>query len=205
MRSRSHNGPRGAVSAEGDERAASSLPGRTCIPTDLLRTFVAISEFGSFTKAAHLFGLTQPAVTSQMRRLKSLVGADLLQKSPSGVGVTLTEFGAELLRQARRILSINDQIVSGVGLGPDAETVRIGIATPYAGKLAGVLRECGRAAHPARVQVRCDHSSGLLRGIRAGLLDVVLARGNEEELNGALAQWPEPLVWVRAPDFSMDP
>ena len=33
-----------AVSAEDDERAASSLPGRTCIPTDLLRTFVAISE-----------------------------------------------------------------------------------------------------------------------------------------------------------------
>src|SRR5215470_786974 len=58
MRSRSHNGPRGAVSAEDDERAASSLPGRTCIPTDLLRTFVAISEVGSFTKAAHLFGLT---------------------------------------------------------------------------------------------------------------------------------------------------
>ena len=203
MRSRSHNGPRGAVSAEGDERAASSLPGRTCIPTDLLRTFVAISEFGSFTKAAHLFGLTQPAVTSHMRRLRSLVGADLLQKSPTVV--TLTDFGAEVLHQARRILSINDQIVSGVGLGPDAETVRIGIATLYASNLAGILRECGCAAHPARVQVRCDHSSGLLRGLRAGLLDLVLARGNEEELKGALAQWPEPVVWVRAPDFSMDP
>ena len=108
-------------------------------------------------------------------------------------------------REARRILSINDQIVSGVGLGPDAETVRIGIATLYAGNLAGILRECGRAAHPARVQVRCDHSSGLLRGLRAGLLDLVLARGNEEELKGALAQWPEPVVWVRAPDFSMAP
>ena len=81
-RSRSHNGPRGRR-AEDDERAASSLPGRTCIPTDLLRTFVAISEVGSFTKAGHLFGLTQPAVTSHMRRLKSLVGADLLRlKSP---------------------------------------------------------------------------------------------------------------------------
>ena len=44
-----------------------------------------------------------------------------------------------------------------------------------------------------------------MRGLRAGLLDLVLARGNEEELKGALAQWPEPVVWVRAPDFSMDP
>src|SRR5215831_8279554 len=130
-KSRSHNGSRGRGVAEDDERAASSLPGRTCIPTDLLRTFVAISEFGSFTKAAHLIGLTQPAVTSHMRRLRALVGA-------------------EVLHQARRILAINDQIVSGVGLGPNAETVRIGIATLYAGNLAGILRECGRAAHPAR-------------------------------------------------------
>jgi len=43
---------------------------------------VAITEVGSFTKAAHLFGLTQPAVTSHMRRLESLVGAHLLQKNP---------------------------------------------------------------------------------------------------------------------------
>ena len=105
MRSRSRNVPRGRVSAEDDERAASSLPGRTCIPTDLLRTFVVISEVGSFTKAGHLFGLSQQAVTSQMRRLESLVGADLLQKSPSGV--TLTEFGAKMLRSARRMDSLN--------------------------------------------------------------------------------------------------
>ena len=27
--------------------------------------------------------------------------------------------------------------------------------------------------------------------------------GSEEEMNGALAAWPEPVVWVRAPDFSL--
>ena len=84
---------------------------RACIPTDLLRTFVAICEVGSFTKVAHLFGLTQPAVSSHMRRLESMVGGDLLQKSLSGV--SLTEYGVEVLRQARRILAINDQIVGG--------------------------------------------------------------------------------------------
>ena len=77
-------------------------------------TFVAISEVGSFTKVAHLFGLTQPAVSSHMRRLESMVGADLLQKSLSGI--TVTDYGVEVLRQARRILAINDQIVGGVGL-----------------------------------------------------------------------------------------
>src|SRR5712691_10172781 len=80
------------------------------IPTDLLRTFVAIYQLGSFTKAAHLFELTQPAVSAHMKRLESMIGADLIEKSLAGV--TLTECGAEVLRYARRMLAINDQIVS---------------------------------------------------------------------------------------------
>ena len=37
---------------------------------------------GSFTKAAHLFNLTQPAVSAHMRRLESIIGADLIVKKP---------------------------------------------------------------------------------------------------------------------------
>jgi DNA-binding transcriptional LysR family regulator len=203
-KARSHSGA-GVVAAsdEGIERIAAAIE-RACIPTDLLRTFVAICELGSFTKAAHLFGLTQPAVSSHMRRLESIIGADLLQKSLSGI--TLTDFGAEVLRQARRMLAINDQIVSGVGLQPNLQVIRIGIPNLYApSMLAGILRECGRAAEPSRVQVRCDHSSALLRGIRAGHLDLVFALGSKEEMKGSLAEWPEPVVWVRAADFVLPP
>ena len=200
-RFRSHNGMGAAAYDAGGDRIGAV--DRACIPTDLLRTFVAICEVGSFTKVAHLFGLTQPAVSSHMRRLESMVGGDLLQKSLSGV--TLTEYGVEVLRQARRILAINDQIVGGVGLQPNTKAVRIGIPNLYADKLAGILRECGRAADPARVQVRCDHSSGLLRSIRAGHIDLAFVLGSEGEMNGALAAWPEPVAWVRAPDFSLQP
>ena len=192
-----------AASDEESERIAAAME-RACIPTDLLRTFVAICELGSFTKAAHLFGLTQPAVSSHMRRLESIIGADLLQKSLAGV--SLTDFGAEVLRQARRMLAINDQIVSGVGLQPNLQVIRIGIPNLYApNKLAGILRQCGQAAEPSRVQVRCDHSSALLRGVRAGHLDLVFALGSEEEMKGSLAEWPEPVVWVRAADFVLAP
>ena len=99
-RARSRNGGGASTSPRG-ERAA-SVTGRTNIPTDLLRTFVAICELGSFTKAAHLFDLTQPAVSAHMRRLESIIGADLIEKSLSGV--TLTDCGAEVLRHARRML-----------------------------------------------------------------------------------------------------
>src|SRR5438477_9590278 len=80
------------------------------IPTDLLRTFVAICELGSFTKAAHQFNLTQPAVSAHMRRLETIIGSDLIEKNTSGVKLTVC--GNEVLRQARRILAINDQIVA---------------------------------------------------------------------------------------------
>src|SRR6059058_4485095 len=120
-----------APGSEGDDGNGSVSPtDRANIPTDLLRTFVAICELGSFTKAAHLFGLTQPAVSSHMRRLESIIGADLLQKSLSGV--TLTDCGVEVLRHARRFLSINDQIVSGIGLQPSIQVIRIGIPNLYA-------------------------------------------------------------------------
>src|ERR1700704_6330258 len=99
---------KGATSSEGGDGDGTFGPtDKANIPTDLLRTFVAICELGSFTKAAHLFGLTQPAVSAHMRRLESIVGSDLIEKNTSGV--KLTNCGGEVLRQARRILSINDQ------------------------------------------------------------------------------------------------
>jgi DNA-binding transcriptional LysR family regulator len=54
-----------------------------------------------------------------------MIGADLIEKSLSGV--TLTECGAEVLRYARRMLAINDQIVSGGGVQSQAQVVRLGI------------------------------------------------------------------------------
>ena len=87
----------------------SGLADKANIPTDLLRTFVAICELGSFTKAAHLFGLTQPAVSAHMRRLETIIGSDLIEKNMSGVKLTVC--GGEVLRQARRILAIEPPFV----------------------------------------------------------------------------------------------
>ncbi len=79
------------------------------IPTDLLRTLVAVTEMRSFTKAAQSLGVTQPAVSAQIKRLQYLLGYEVLDKSAPGV--SLTPRGEIVVNNARRLLSINDEIL----------------------------------------------------------------------------------------------
>ncbi|WP_327414993.1 LysR family transcriptional regulator [Streptomyces sp. NBC_01233] len=64
----------------------------------LLRTFVAVHRAGSFTRAAALLGLSQPAVTSQIRTLERQLGRPLFHRRARGV--TPTSVGDELAHQA---------------------------------------------------------------------------------------------------------
>jgi DNA-binding transcriptional LysR family regulator len=188
-----------------DVSSGSTIAGKTNIPTDLLRTFVAICELGSFTKTAHLLDLTQPAVSAHMRRLESMIGADLIAKSLTGV--VLTECGSEVLRHARRMLAINDQIVNGSGLEAQPQVIRVGIPNIHSPNvLAGILREGATIGGQYRLQVCCDHSHGLLRSVRAGYLELVVTQFvNEAEPANTVARWAEDLVWVKAPGRVFNP
>jgi DNA-binding transcriptional LysR family regulator len=199
MRKARTRGSKSASDSEQDAEKAAAAAERVNLPTDLLRTFVAIYELGSFTRAAHLFELTQPAVSAQMRRLESLIGTDLIEKNLSGVN--LTEAGEEVLRYARRILSINDQIVNYGGPQPQ-QVIRLGIPNLFASsKLRRILTECRDEKSNTRLQVCCDHSNGLLKSAQSGYLDLVFTLGEEAEMKHALTSWQEPLVWVRAREF----
>jgi DNA-binding transcriptional LysR family regulator len=58
------------------------------IPTDLLRALVSVVDTRSFTKAAQPMGVTQPAVSAQIKRLQYLLGYEVLDKSTPGVSLT---------------------------------------------------------------------------------------------------------------------
>src|ERR1700753_419542 len=100
------------------------------IPTDLLRAASFISETGSLTKAADRLGLSQPAISSQVKRLQALVGGALFERSSSGTD--LTELGTLVLPQAKKVLEANDQILMLGGAEPRPQQLKLGLSTLFA-------------------------------------------------------------------------
>src|ERR1700752_1672846 len=72
-----------------------------------LSTLAEVAERGSFSAAADALGISQPAVSQQMRALERDVGETLIDRS--GRGVQLTDRGRVVLRYAQRMLALSDE------------------------------------------------------------------------------------------------
>jgi DNA-binding transcriptional LysR family regulator len=174
------------------------------IPTELLRTLVAVVDLRSFTKAAHSLGVTQPAVSAQIKRLQTLLDCELFDKSAPGV--SLTTAGDLVVNYARRMLSINDQIVDLSLPRLGACSLRLGLpgdyATPHLPRIFTELR----ANYPdLRLSMRMDHFDTLARDLRQGDLNLMVGLSESGITLDARHQWLEPSVWVRSPSFTLDP
>jgi DNA-binding transcriptional LysR family regulator len=172
------------------------------IPTELLRTFVAVYELSSFTKAAQLFELTQPAVSAQIKKLEMMLGGDLIEKKSSGV--SLTARGEQALKFARRILAINDEMVVASGMQHRLQNIRLGVPNISAVGLRNVIAAFRSEAAHARIRICCDHSAALLQSVHSGYLDLAFLFSDEFETEDAVVSWPEELVWVRAHDLVLE-
>jgi DNA-binding transcriptional LysR family regulator len=166
------------------------------IPIVLLRSFIAISGHGSFTKAAEELNLTQPAISAQIKRLQRLVGGDLFFRKTQGVG--LTQLGSMVESYARRILALNDQIIAIAGQAPKHETIHLGIQNIFARSvLAGVVDKVPISGHYRFV---CGSVPILAEKLKAGYVDLVFMLAQTQLRRNVLAEWSEPLVWCRGAD-----
>lgn len=169
------------------------------IPTDLLRTVVMISDVGSFSKAGQNLGLTQPAITAQIKRLQSIVGAPIFEKAAGGVA--LSETGRLMLPLIRRMLETNDQILHIGGSQQGPTQIRVGIPSPYCDRVLG-------AFEPERlkdIHFHFDNSTELARSLAGGYLDVCLLKRPASDIGRIIHTWKEAVVWVRSRDFTLSP
>ncbi|KQQ81254.1 LysR substrate-binding domain-containing protein [Aureimonas sp. Leaf324] len=140
---------------------------------DQLRTFVAIVDTGSFTRAAEEVFKTQSAVSMQVRRLEERLGADLFERN--GRTVKLTDDGARLLTYARRMLCLSQETLSAF----DEETieghVRIGLPDDYAERfLPEIMARFVRSNPRVELQIACETTSSLIEHVEKNHLDVAL-------------------------------
>jgi DNA-binding transcriptional LysR family regulator len=167
---------------------------------DLLRTLVAITDYGGFSQAANRLHLTQSAISLKMKRLEELSGNALFRKA--GRRRILTEEGELLLNYARRILSLHDEAASMLKPNPLQGDLRLGVSQDIADRGLSVILAQFTRSHPAiRLDVQVDTSSRLVEEVNADQLDMAVAFQNPgavgERLGLIPLQWivPDPFLW----------
>lgn len=167
------------------------------IPTDLLRTFVTIADIGSFSRAGEALGRSQPAITLQIQRLETMIGASLLQRR--GRRMHPTEEGEMLLDYARQILRLNDQAINSLMRPRVAGHVHLGIPNEFAiSVLPRILARFSQAYPDITLEVTCGLSTNLLMQLDNQMLDLVIAVHDEPVVDAQRA-WTENIVWVSSP------
>jgi DNA-binding transcriptional LysR family regulator len=174
------------------------------IPTELLRTLVSVVDQRSFTKAAHSLGVTQPAVSAQIKRLQFLLGYEILDKSAPGV--SLTPRGEMVVAHARRMLSVNDQIAQLSGGQPTAQTVRVAIPGDFAGvKIPATLAQFRKRWPDIRFVATRPASKTWCAGcVRATSIWRLRSPTRKPSIE-AHHLWIDQAVWVRSDATQLDP
>ncbi|WP_189051107.1 LysR family transcriptional regulator [Aliidongia dinghuensis] len=162
----------------------------------LLRSFLMVADSGSLASAADRLGLTQAAVSLQMRALEQEFGGALFDRS--GRGLALNGRGRQLRPEAERLLGLYDEIRAGfvgeVGLTGE---VAVGAVVSAMGGLARVVTVLKRSHPRLDVRLVTGKSGELADQVIDGRLDAAIV----VELGGRAAarlDWTplhvEPLV-----------
>jgi len=167
----------------------------------LLRTYIAVCDSGSFTKAAKEVHLTQSAVSLQVKRLEEQVGLPLILRNSHRLG--LTEEGEILLQYARRILSLFREASSRLKRNIDA-VIRIAVPEYFhLGELNYILRSFKLQVPSARIKIELGHA---LDGESVDMseFDIVITTAEIHERSNAIL-CREMRGWAGGRDIQISP
>ena len=164
------------------------------LPMDVLRSFVAIAEVKSVTRAGELIGRSQPAVSLQLKRLEAMVDDSLFTRH--GKQIALTQNGELLFGYAKRILLLNDEALRQF-IKPDLSgSIRFGIPSEFATTLLPKIVGQFALSYPnVTLEVTCDLSKHLLDN-KQHIFDLILALQDDpsDPLEDQIKV--DDLVWV---------
>lgn len=172
-------------------------PAFPMLDNELLRTFVAIAETGSFRAAAKRVHRTPSAISMQIKKLEEMLSRSLFLRN--GRRVTMTSDGEILLGYGRRMLKLNDEALARF-VAPSIEgCVRLGAPDDFGTRfLPNILARFAAAHGAVDVEVILEPSLNLLERLDDGGLDLTLITANpgERPMRAGDILFTEPLVWA---------
>lgn len=166
----------------------------------LLRSFVAIHETGSVSRAAERMACTQAAMSMRLKLIEAEIGAPLFLRRPGGLQPTPR--GAELYARALGVLSAYDEMLSVTRSRPPRDRLRLGMPDDYAsGWLPGLIADLGPAFDRLEIDLICDLSANIMAALERREIDLALVTtaAPPARTTGTVNL---PLRWLTAPDWT---
>ncbi|GGH07405.1 LysR substrate-binding domain-containing protein [Silvibacterium dinghuense] len=172
---------------------------RINLDLDILRTLAVAHDRGGLAQAAADLGRTPSAISLQMKRLQDELGLPIFRKR--GRGLALTEAGETALAYARRILSLNDELLATLQGAKLAGQIRIGCPQDFAFVLPPVLSHFASIYPRMQVELHIEGNARLVEATEKGDLDLAVVIGHADRA-GARMVGRIGLAWIASPDFA---
>jgi len=166
-----------------------------------LRAFVAVADAGGVTKASGYLNLTQSAVSMQIKRLEEMMDVGLFDRSTRRL--ILTGAGEQMLGYARRMLELNDEVLTRLTASDYEGELKLGV--PHDIVYPSIPRVLHRLAvdYPrVKVQLVSSYTARLKRMFARGELDAILTTEAQCDAGGETLI-TRSLVWVGAESGQM--
>lgn len=137
--------------------------------------FAVVAEHGNIGRAGEALGMSQPALSTSLRRIERVIGTKIVRRTPKGVD--LTDAGAALLKHVRRLRLAHEDILREVADIGQARSGHIRIGTNVGISDIRLAAACGRLFNEAgRVTITIAGGTQiqLLPALRAGEFDFLL-------------------------------
>lgn len=171
-----------------------------------LKTLMAVAQEGTFAAAGNKIGLTQAAVSAQMKRLEKELGIALFERK--GRAAILTQRGQDTLKQAHALLTLYSTLGASISGQPATQRVNIGaIASIQRSLLPDALARFHRTYNDCCTRVVPGLSMELVNQVDAGELDMAVIIRPPFSLHSDLRWTPlahEPFRLIVPPHINGD-
>jgi DNA-binding transcriptional LysR family regulator len=169
-----------------------------------LQYFVTTIETGSYSRAAREFNVTQPAISTAIKRLEEEFGTPLVVRNKAGI--ELTAAGKSLLDNARKLLGDASRLredirqINNVESGVVSIGLRTHLMTDYAQKTVREFLDKNPKVH---IKLRTGEYLDLLKMLLAGELDMIIDHAHRDRVDTELNSEPllnDPFMVFMRPD-----